>query len=46
MTHQNNIQFSHNFCESRLNNNEGPEYFNGIFCYIYNIDTVLLWYPC
>jgi hypothetical protein len=28
MTHQNNIQFSHNFCESRLNNNEGPEYFN------------------
>ena len=28
MTHKNNIQFTHNFCESRLNNNQGPEYFN------------------
>ena len=41
----NTITFNHNFCESRLQYNEGPEYYNAITSLFITIITLITGFP-
>tara|TARA_B100001287_G_C22660708_1_gene520186 strand:+ start:742 stop:1368 length:627 start_codon:yes stop_codon:yes gene_type:complete len=41
----NSLSFSHNFCESRINNNDGPEYFNAVSSLFMTLIPLLIGIP-